>query len=152
MIKCNVDCALFNNNTITGLGICFRDSSGTLFLSLSKYSYFNSTPSEAEAPGLFEVINIAINCHMPSVIFESECRLLVDAINSNYTPNNKFGDIISRCKDLLSSRNNFIVSYVRRHVNKVAHNICRASLSYPNPHIFHVVPYTLYPLFFNEMN
>ena len=49
-------------------------------LGFSKYSYVNSTPPEAEALGLFEAINIAINCHMSYVIFESDGRLLVDAI------------------------------------------------------------------------
>jgi ribonuclease HI len=152
MVKCNVDCALFNNNTITGLGICFRDSSGALLSGFSKYSYFCSTPPEAEALGLFGAINIAINCDMPFVIFESDCRLLVDAINSNSAPNNEFKVIISRCKDILSSRNNFIASYVKRQVNRVIHNIARTSLPHPSPHIFHDVPSTLYPLFFNEMN
>jgi ribonuclease HI len=148
----NVDCALFNNNTITGLGICVRDSSRALLFGFLKYSYFNSFPSEAESLGLFEAINIAINRHMTSVIFESDCRLLVDTIDSNSTPHNEFGDIISRCKDLLSSRNNFIVSYVRRQANKVVRNIVRASLSHHNPHIFHDVPSCLYLLLFNEMN
>ena len=135
-----------------GLGIYFRDSSRALLLGFSKHSYFNSTPPEAEALGLFEAINMAINCHMSSVIFESDCRLLVDTINSNSIPNNEFGDIISRCKDLLSSRNNFIVSYIRRQTNMVAHNIARASLSHPSLHIFHEVPPTLYLILFNEMN
>jgi len=152
IVKCNVNCALFNNNNITGLGIFFRDSSEAFLLDFLKYSYFNYTPLEAEALDLFEAINIAINFHMPSIIFESDCRLLVDTLNSNSTPNNIFGDIISRCKDLLSSRNNFIVSYVRRQANRVAHIIARASLSHPSPYIFHEVPYTLYALFFNEMN
>jgi len=66
MVKCNVDCALFNNN---------------------------SSPLEAEALGLFEAIKIAINCNMTSVIFESDCRFLVDTLNSNSTPKNEFGDI-----------------------------------------------------------
>lgn len=70
MVKCNLDCALFNNNTITGLGICFRDSSGALLLDFSKYSYFISTPSEAEVLGLFEAINVVINRQMTSVIFK----------------------------------------------------------------------------------
>ena len=89
---------------------------------------------------------------MSSVIFESDRKLLIDTINSNSTPNNEFGDIISRCKDLLSSRNNFIVSYVTRQANMIAHNIARASLSHPSPHIFHEVSSTLYLLFCNEMN
>nr|ABN05766.1 Polynucleotidyl transferase, Ribonuclease H fold [Medicago truncatula]ABN08743.1 Polynucleotidyl transferase, Ribonuclease H fold [Medicago truncatula] len=128
--------------------------SRALLLGFSKHSYFHSTPPEPEALGLFEAINIAINCHMSSVIFESNCRLLVDTINSNSTSNNEFGDIISRCKDLLSSRNNFIVNYVRRQTNKVVHNIVKASLSHLSLHIFHEVPSTstLYPLFFNKIN
>jgi len=48
-MKCNVDCALFNKNTITGPDIRFRDSSGALLLSFLKYSYFNYFPVEVEA-------------------------------------------------------------------------------------------------------
>jgi len=71
MVKCNVDCALFDNNTITGLGICFKDSSGALLLGFSKYSYLNSTLSVAETLSLFEAINIVIYRHMTYVIFNS---------------------------------------------------------------------------------
>jgi hypothetical protein len=162
VVICNVDCALFNNNTITslvikkhiitGLGICFRESSRALLLDFSKSSYFNSTPLEAQVLDLFEAINIDINRHVTYVIFKFDYRLLVDTINSNSTPHNEFGDIISRCTDQLSSRNNFIVSYARSQENNVAHNIVRASLSNPSLHIFHDVSSHLYPLLFHKMN
>jgi len=93
---------------ITGLDICFRDSSRALLLDFSNYSYFTSTPLEVEVLGLFEAINIAINCHMAYVIFKSDRSLLVDTNNSNSTPHNEFRDIISRCRDLLSSHNTTI--------------------------------------------
>jgi hypothetical protein len=104
-LKCNVDCALFNNNTITELDICFRDSSGTLRYALT----------------------FAVNQGMESVIFESDCKLVVDATISTSSPLNEFGDIISRCKTLLPSHSNYYVSYVRRQANRVAHNIARAA-------------------------
>lgn len=146
-----MDCALFNNNTITGLDMCFKDSSRALLLGFLKYSYFNSTPLEAEVLDLFTAINVAINCHIPYVIFESDCKLFVDTINSNSTPNNEFGDIISRCKNLLS-RNNFIVSYVRRQTNRIVYNIARVTLFHPNPIFFMKYHLHLYLLFFNKMN
>jgi len=53
-VKCKVDCEFFNNNTITGLDTCFKDSSGALLLGFSKYSFFNFTPSVVETLSLFE--------------------------------------------------------------------------------------------------
>jgi len=49
---------------------------------------------------------------MKSVIFKSDCKLVVDAIIFTSTPLNEFGDIISRCKTLLASHNNYTVLYV----------------------------------------
>jgi len=68
-MKCNVDRALFNNNSITGFDICFRDSSGTLLNGLLKYSLHNSTAPEAEALGLLEAINFVVGQGMVCVIF-----------------------------------------------------------------------------------
>ena len=151
-LKCNVDCAFFNNNTITGLGICFRDSSGTLRYGLSKYSLYNSSPSEVEALSILEALTFAANQGMESVIFESDCKLVVDVVISTSTPFNEFGDIISRFNTLLASHSNYFVFYVRRKANRVAHNIARASLSHPSPYLFYVVPDYLSPLIIVEMN
>jgi hypothetical protein len=71
-MKCNVDCALFNNNTITGYGLCFRDSTGQLVLGMSNYAFFSSSPTEAEALGLLEAIKLAVEYGYQSVTFESD--------------------------------------------------------------------------------
>jgi len=93
---------------------------------------------------------------MTFVIFESHYKLLVDTINFNSTLHSGFGDIIFRCKDQLSSRNNFIVRYVRRQTNKVTYNIARVSLPNSNLHIFYDIFYDvlspLYPILFDEIN
>ncbi|PNX86023.1 eukaryotic translation initiation factor 3 subunit c, partial [Trifolium pratense] len=48
-VKCNVDCAFFNNNTIMGYGLCFRDASGQLMYGESSWKQCFMTTAEAEA-------------------------------------------------------------------------------------------------------
>jgi len=139
-LKCNVDCALFNNNTITGFGFCFRDSSGQFVTGMSNYSHSATSPLEAEALGLFEAIQFAIDRDMTSVIFEADCKLVVDLVYSPIVPQNEIGDIITSCKHLMSVHNSYVVRHTRRQTNRVAHSIARASLSHPNPYIFDYVP------------
>ena len=50
-------------------------------------------------------------------------------------PQNELGDIISKCKDLLSTRTGFGVNHVRQQENKVAHSLARAFVSQPRPNI-----------------
>jgi len=150
-MKCNVDCALFNDNTITGYGLCFRDSTGQLVLGMSNYAFFSSSPSEAEALGLLEAIKLVVAHGYQTVTFESDCRFVVNAVNTSQVPLNEVGNIISSCRELLSFQSHFSVKFVRRQTNEVAHSIARASLSYPRPHIFNDVPSYLYHLIMNEM-
>ena len=152
MIKCNVDVATFHNNSIMGYGICFCDSMGVLLLGKSDFYYSSSTVLEAESLGLLDAIKVAISHGMCDVMFETDSKILSDVIATTTTPINEFGDLVTQCRSLLLNRPDFVVSYVRRQTNRVAHSIARASLSHPSPHIFHHVTPTLYPLIFNEMN
>jgi len=152
VVKCNVDCVLFKNNSIMGYGLCFKDSMGLLLLGMSNYEFLRVTPSEAKASGLLEEVKLSIARGMQSVIFESDCKIVVYVVNSSVNPHNELGDIISYCKQLLSLHTNYFVRFVRRQANKVAHNIARASLSHPSPHIFSDVPSGLNTLLLNDMN
>jgi len=150
-LKCNVDCALFNNNSVAGYGLCICNSTGQFIAGMSNFSHCSLTPVEAEAWGLLEAIKFAVVKDMPYVIFESDCKTIVDIVNSSHLPQNELGDILSTCKDLLSIHTSFIVNFVRRQANEVAHSIARASLSNPSPHVFYDVSPHLYSLIFNEM-
>lgn len=123
---------LFNNNSISRIDIYFRESAGALLYGLSKFSYYNYTLPKAEALSMFEVITFAAANSMNFVIFESDCKLVVDSINLNSTAHNEFGDT-SRCKDLLPTHNDYIMRFVRRQANKIVHSIVRAPLSHPSP-------------------
>jgi len=138
-LKCNVDCTLFNNNTIIG----------TLRYGLSKYSLYTSSSSEAEALSLLEALTFADNQGMESVIFESDCKLVVDAIISTSAPLNECGDTISRCKTLLAFHSNYCVFYVKRQINKIAHNIARTSLTHHSSYLLCDIPNYFSPLIIN---
>jgi len=136
--------------TILGFGMCFRDFKGTLLLGKSDFYLSSATILEAKSIGLLD-IKVAISNGMYVVLFETDSKILSDAINSNFTPSNEFGDLVIQCRSLLLDRPDFAVSYIRRQANRVAHSIARASLSNPSPHIFHYVMPTLYSLILNEM-
>ena len=150
-LKCNVDCALFNNNSVAGYGLCFCNSTVHFIDGMSNFSHCSLMPVEAEAWGLLEAIKFVFAKDMSSVIFKSDCKVIVDIVNSSHMPQNELGDILSNCKDLLSIHTSFIVNHVRRQANEVAHSIARASLSNPSPHVFYDVPSHLYSLIFNKM-
>lgn len=59
--KCNVDAAMFDNNTIMGYGMCFRNSLGQLLLGKSRFLLSFATVLEAESIALLESIKTAIS-------------------------------------------------------------------------------------------
>jgi len=94
-IKCNVDAALFNNNTMMGYGMCFRDFFGQLLY--GKYGYLLSSANvlKAKTIALLESINVAISNGWNNVLFETDCKTLVEALASPIVPTNEFGDLVS---------------------------------------------------------
>ncbi|GAU10454.1 hypothetical protein TSUD_423510, partial [Trifolium subterraneum] len=118
-VKCNVDCAFFNNNTIMGYGLCFRDATGQFMHGESSWKQCFMTTAEAEATALLASIKASFAQGYQKVFFETDCKLVVDALYSHSAPQNELGDIISLCKNLLSTNNNYVVSFVRRQANKV---------------------------------
>jgi len=108
-------------------------------------------PTEAEAWGLFEAMKFALANGMSFVMLESDCEVIVDTVNSHQVPQYEIGDIISNCKDLLSTYVSFVVNHVRRQTNKVVYSLARASLSHNNPNILYDVSDYLYSLIINEM-
>lgn len=113
--------------------MCFRDSMGVLLLGKSDFYYSSATVLEAESFGLLDAIKVAISHGMHDIMFKTDSKILSDAIATTTIPINEFGDLVTQCRRLLLNRPDFVVSYVRRQANRVAHSIVRASLSHPSP-------------------
>lgn len=78
--------ALFNNNSNTGYGFCFRDSNGQFVTVLSNFEPSSSSPAEAEALGLLKAVQFAIDKNMVSVVFESDCKVCCGHDQFCYSP------------------------------------------------------------------
>jgi len=72
---------------------------------------------------LRQSIHTAILIGLHSVIFETDNKTLVNAINSTSAHNNEFGEIVAQCRVLLSNNLDYVVSHIRRQANRVAHTI-----------------------------
>jgi len=125
---------------------------GQLLLGKSGYLHLSASSLEAETIALLEAIKMAISNGFHSVWFETDCKLLVDALSLSTVPNTEFGDLVSQYRILLSTNFDFTVSFVKRQASKVAHNIGRASLSHPSTYVFNDIPSNMYSLFMNEMH
>ena len=94
-LKGNVDAAMFDNNTIMGYGMCFRNSLGQLLLGKSGFLLSFSTVLEIESIALLESIKTAISNGMHTVLFETDCKSPVNALTSPVVPISEFGNLES---------------------------------------------------------
>jgi len=115
-LKCNVDCALFNNSSITSYNICFQNSAGQLVFGSLNFELSSSSlvEAQAEVTGLLEAIKFAIDRGMHLVISESDSKIVIDNISLDSTLQNELSDITHRCKDLLATHNGYVVRHVKR--------------------------------------
>jgi len=102
-----------------------------LLLGKSDFYYSSATILEVGSLGLLDAIKVAISHGMCDVVFETDSKILFDALSITTTLINEFGDLVTQCRSLLLNRPNFVVSYVRKQANRVAHSIARTSLSHP---------------------
>jgi len=114
-----------------GYEICFRNSTGNFLLGKSDLNYSYVTVLQAEAISLLESIKMAISKAFHYVMFETDNKILVDLLKSTNPPINEIGDLVFEGKTLLLNNSDYVVSFVRRQANKVAHNISRVVLSHP---------------------
>jgi len=90
---------------------------------------------------------MAISKDLRNVAFETDSKLLVDLLGNINPPLNEIGDFRNvKLSYFILSNPDYVVSFVRRQANSVAHNIARAALSNPSPHVFYNVPTSLYSI------
>jgi ribonuclease HI len=150
-LKCNVDASFFHSDGATGWGWCVRDSRG--FFQLAGTNVVHSTLNvlEGEALAILEAMEEMIHRGITFVIFESDSKLVVDAILSTHVGISEFSVLISHIQDLLRMHNYFEVKYVKRQANMVAHSLARAAFSMSRRRIFDSVPRCIDTVLSNEI-
>lgn len=100
-----------------------RDHVGTMLTGLSSICLVRSAP-EAEAEALREAHIISMNLGMKNVIFESDNKEIIDAINGNSTAW-YFRNYLEIFQTWKSEGDCFIYKWVRQEANEAAHCIVR---------------------------
>ncbi|CAJ2634757.1 unnamed protein product [Trifolium pratense] len=85
-LKCNIDAAVFSHDNKVSLGACLRDEKGVFVAAFSCHENGSYTACEAEAWGLYKRIERIALLGYSSVIFELDCKMVVDDMH-NPKPN-----------------------------------------------------------------
>jgi ribonuclease HI len=86
------------------------------------------------------------------VQFESDSKVLVDAIHMKRRGNSEFLSIVYDIVSFMSSFSNFEVKFVWRQANSVAHALARAANYWASFHRFEITPLCIEYLLVNEMH
>lgn len=134
--RAGVDATFFSEDNVTGIGIILQDDVGGFISTRVLCIPGCLRVDEGEAMGLHEVLSWIKALGLQQVLFETDSKLVVDALSSRVEDLSEFGSIVSSCKKILESNLSFTVKHVRRDVNFVAHRLARVAKHYSNPHVW----------------
>ncbi|XP_073017991.1 uncharacterized protein [Primulina eburnea] len=128
-MKCNIDAAIFKEARKTGVAAIIPDSNGDFMISRMHNCYGILEVREAEAKALLDAILWVVSLDLQNVLFETDSKLVVDAIASNLADRSEFGSIVAACCSLLYQEPSYEVRFARRQANMAAHTLARAANS-----------------------
>ena len=129
LLKCNCDASVLYDNNELGFGAILKEDMSAFIAYKGLRLPRLPTVKEGEALALFEAMTWVHSMGYSMVIFEIDCKEVVDALQHGLPNDSNFGLILRRCHLLLCSEQSFKVVHVRRTANEAAHAIARRSRS-----------------------
>jgi ribonuclease HI len=118
----------------TSMGACVHNAEGQFIISMSTHINAVMTPTKAEAWALQHGILWMAMLGYRKVIFEFDCKTVVDDINSSKDNHPAYGLLIVESKSMLSTHSNYVVTFTMRQTYGSAHALTRTALSHASPH------------------
>ncbi|XP_073152301.1 uncharacterized protein [Henckelia pumila] len=118
---------------VTEFGMVLRDASGVFIGCRSSVFHGRLQVSEGETMSILEALSWVHNLGFQKVIFESDLKIVVDALGSSVNDLSEFASIVSQCKIIMHAYPEFIVRFVPRKANEIAHVVARNAHCCPNP-------------------
>ncbi|XP_045790350.1 uncharacterized protein LOC123885137 isoform X2 [Trifolium pratense] len=150
--KCNVDASFSQASGQTGWGWCIRNSQGVFVAAGTNMSMHKLAIVEGEAMAILEAMRQATSRGWSNIVFESDSKVVVDAIQANHHGIAELSSIILSIKLLLQCNSNFEIKFTKRQANMAAHTLARAAISWSSRMFFHYVPRCIEPFIINEMS
>jgi ribonuclease HI len=147
-----VDASLSQNPSITGWDWCVCNSIGSFVAAGTNSCEQNFTVAEGEAMAILEAMREANSRGWSNIIFESDSKVVVEAIDSNPRGRSELCSIIASIKALLQCNPNFEIKFTKRQANMAAHHLARASISKPGRTYFNNIPLCISHIIINEIS
>jgi ribonuclease HI len=149
--KCNIDAGFYRDLNTTTTGWCLRDHMGRFILAGTTRLDGNYSVIEGEATALLEAMKELKQRRISNVIFETDAKSVVDAIQFLHGGNSEFSLLVAHINNFLCSDQNFVVKFIKRQANMVAHSLARAAISWTSRCTFGNLPTCISFLLINEM-
>ncbi|KAK2423957.1 zinc finger CCCH domain protein [Trifolium repens] len=150
--KCNVDAGFHQEVNKTSAGWCVRDHRGHCIMAGTTWREGHCSILEGEAMALLHALREMEQLGLSQVIFETDSKSVVDAIQHYRGGNSEFSSIIGHINNVLLLNPNFMVKFIKRQANMVAHALARAAISWSRRYIVNTLPTCIATLLNNEMN
>lgn len=109
-LTCNLEAALFDDIQAFGSGFCILGEDGIFIKTRNCIFNGSPTPAQAEEWALLLVIQWITDLEFRNVIFESNCKFVVDSCNKSLMGNIELHVIFAKCRAFLSNITNSRVS------------------------------------------
>uniref|UniRef100_A0A803QFN7 RNase H type-1 domain-containing protein n=1 Tax=Cannabis sativa TaxID=3483 RepID=A0A803QFN7_CANSA len=134
--KINIDAALDSKMKKHILGVVVRNDHDQVVVGIISPVIGNVSLEIAEAKALLLALEWAKAVNLPVSVIESNCKSLVDKVNSSYCNYSVISDLVSHIRHLLSFSPALAIAFVPREFNKLAHNCARAGLELDSEYIW----------------
>ncbi|MCH94197.1 ribonuclease H protein, partial [Trifolium medium] len=124
--KCNVDAGFHKEVNKTSFGWCLRDHEGSIIVAGTNWKDGIYSILEGETLALLHAMKEIVQRGFSHVIFETDSMGMVNAIQHLRGGYSEFSSLICHVKNTLLLYPNFVVKFIKRQANMVAHTLARA--------------------------
>ncbi|PNX94194.1 cytochrome p450 [Trifolium pratense] len=149
--KCNVDAGFYDELNKTSASWCLRDHMGRFVRAGTLWNEGKCSIMEGEATALLVAMKEMEHMGITHVIFETDSKSVVDATHTLRVGASEFSSLICNIQNVLLLNSYFMVKFIKRQANMVAHTLARAAISWPSRCTIEMLPLCITSFLNNEM-
>ncbi|KAM7263339.1 hypothetical protein ACFE04_001022 [Oxalis oulophora] len=151
LVKCNFDASIKKQAFKSKYGGVVRYSDATVLLCYSWFFDGCYPPVIAETLAFRESVLLLCSRGTTSMLMESDHLKLVQVFHSKLSGISELGMLVEECHHLSKKFQTFLLVWIDRRVNEVAHHLAKGALSFSNKNIWDSSPAFIFPLICNDV-